>query len=617
LFAVIARSTGSLVTDAIDEVAARLRGCRAAAIWKDSALRGAAAAATAGTLPQDVFDQQPLVSPDLVFVCRVRLDNRAELAAGLGMSKADEESSADSTLLRMAYLRWAEGCVHKIIGDFAFAAWHPQSAKLTAAVDHAGNARLYWARVPGGLALAGELAALLAHPDVSGAPDLVSLARMLDAGLDRSSTPFLAVRALTGGHWLRWTNGGIRIERWWNPETSPTTRLRDAGEYVDRARELLERAVRAQSRSSGAVASTLSGGLDSGLVTSILARQLAQSGATLTAYTSVPEPGMPTFPRRHWEPDDSPYVGEVTQSHANLRHERVHPAGRSSIALMPELFRTERVPMKSISNLIWMDAISRKAVASSAPVILTGAAGNATISWSGAGGVGELLRDRRFGDAVSHARLVVGADKRPLWRMLAGHAKHTFVRHRDWHRPANSLRFVRAKWRQSTTERQGAFARNGSARANWLAFVTTPKTVWSPDLMAQRGADWRDPTGDRRLTEALLTFPLAAFAQEGLPRGLARAVGRGLLPESVRLRRTRGAQVPELASLIARDAGRFAAACDAMSASPMCADFLDLGELRSSLGRIVAGEIDPIPAAAFERAFGVGHFLLHLDRSHE
>jgi hypothetical protein len=72
-------------------------------------------------------------------------------------------------------------------------------------------------------------------------------------------------------------------------------------------------------------------------------------------------------------------AGEVAQSHANFRHEVVYPAGRSSIALLPGLFRTERVPMKSISNLLWMDSISR-----------------ATLSWTGLGGVGELLRAGRF-----------------------------------------------------------------------------------------------------------------------------------------------------------------------------------------------------------------------------
>ena len=572
----------------------------------------AAAATTAGTLPEDVFDRQPLVSDDLVFVCRARLDNRAELERMLG--SGDTKAAADSTLLCDAYQRWGDECVHRITGDFAFVAWHPSAARLTAAVDHGGAARLFWASVPSGIAASGELAALLTHPDVSKAPDFTALARMLDAGIDRASTPYSAVRALPGGHWLRWSNAGVHIERWWKPDQKAGLVFQDPTGYAEHALTLLERAVAAQSRSVGGVSTSLSGGLDSGLVTAIAANRFASDGTPLTAYTSVPEPGLPLQTRANWEADDGPYARDVAARYPNIRHRLIHPAGRSSIDVMPALFDTERIPMKSVSNLSWIDTISRECVAAASPVILNGGVGNATISYSGAGALIELLWGRRFGAAIAHARAMSKAEGRPLWHMLASYSKQALLRRQAWRSPALSLNFVRADMRPSVDQRVGMFAEHGNSRARWLAFATTPKTTWSADLLAQRGADWRDPTGDRRLIEALLTFPLAAFTANGHSRGLARTLGQGLLPDSVRLRRTRGAQVPELPALIARDGVRYGAVLTAMQSSPACLELLNIAALHAALHRVVAGDLDAQAAAAFERAFGVGYFLLSLDR---
>ncbi len=61
--------------------------------------------------------------------------------------------------------------------------------------------------------------------------------------------------------------------------------------------------------------------------------------------------------------------------------------------------------------------------------------------------------------------------------------------------------------------------------------MTLAGNQWAADAIAQEGIEDRDPTGDRRLIELLLSFPLEAFSIAGWPRGLARAMGQGLIPD--------------------------------------------------------------------------------------
>ena len=80
MFFVLAGPPTSLEERVVGAFTARQRAC-VPRIWIDAHRRGAAGARIAGTLPEDAHDAQPLCDVDLVFVCRVRLDNRAEILA--------------------------------------------------------------------------------------------------------------------------------------------------------------------------------------------------------------------------------------------------------------------------------------------------------------------------------------------------------------------------------------------------------------------------------------------------------------------------------------------------------------------------------------------------------
>jgi asparagine synthetase B (glutamine-hydrolysing) len=147
-------------------------------------------------------------------------------------------------------------------------------------------------------------------------------------------------------------------------------------------------------------------------------------------------------------------------------------------------------------------------------------------------------------------------------------------------------------------------------RQGMVDFMAAPARIWGIDAMAHCGVEMRDPTADRELMETLLSLPPEMFLMGGRSRGLVREMGLGFVPDSIRLRRRRGAQTPETSSLIARHAPAYRDALDRVATSAECREFLRLDVLRDAVEHLASGVIDNEAAAGIDRALDVGTFLL-------
>ena len=117
------------------------------------------------SLPEDDFDRQPLVDLDRwLFVADVRLDNRSEVAAALGI---DATTLSDGDLLFRALLAWSESALDRISGDFAFALFDSVEGKLLLGRDPTGQRPLFYACGPGFAAFASMPNAIAASRGVT------------------------------------------------------------------------------------------------------------------------------------------------------------------------------------------------------------------------------------------------------------------------------------------------------------------------------------------------------------------------------------------------------------------------------------------------------------------
>jgi asparagine synthase (glutamine-hydrolysing) len=188
-------------------------------------------------------------------------------------------SRTDSEVVVHAYEEWGDDCVARFNGMFAFAIWDKPRRTLFLARDRFGIKPLYWYVGDGALVFGSEIKAILQYPGVRrdvcyGALD--EYFSFQNVFSDR--TLFDGVRLLPPGHALTVRldePASIEPRRYWDfpapDESSPAPDAREAAEQVH---SLFVNAVTRQLVSDVPIGSYLSGGLDSGAVTTVAAGRL-------------------------------------------------------------------------------------------------------------------------------------------------------------------------------------------------------------------------------------------------------------------------------------------------------------------------------------------------------
>ena len=171
-------------------------------------------------LPEDRFDQQPLSAEGVTaLVADIRLDNRAELGAELGLSTQQAAVMADSELLLAAWQRWHEQCVDHLSGAFSFAVWNEQEQHLFLARDHTGERPLFYTSTANSFAFASMPKGLHRLPFVTAEVDEDYLARYLTlANIPIEQTIFRNMRRLPSGCALSVHREKTKLWRHWRTD---------------------------------------------------------------------------------------------------------------------------------------------------------------------------------------------------------------------------------------------------------------------------------------------------------------------------------------------------------------------------------------------------------------
>jgi asparagine synthase (glutamine-hydrolysing) len=596
MFAAMAGETGCQASE-IAAMAAALPGRSGddSNLWLDESGAFAAASRLVILLPEDAFDTQPFVDHELIFVCRARLDDRAGLLQQLQIDSAQGATLSDARILRECYKKWRDETPQHVYGDFAFVAWERWSRRTVAATDHLGNFRLFYCRAAGRILLASQLSALLACPVVHPGLDLKSLALLSSGKPAPERTMYEGIKALSGGELLIHQDGMLRVERWWHPDTAPREVHAQSRDYVEEARALFDSAVASRLRARGGVVTTLSGGLDSALVAVTAARQMHLSGKVLEAFTAISQPGLPISQQPGPDDDATPWATAVADFQPNIRQRLVSPVGLIPLDILPLVHALSHTPVVNPVQLVWRWQMSARAAHNRVRVILCGDHGNRSISYAGDLSDANFIRLRRIAGAALHT-----------WDRVKCIGTQPHAR--------NSLSLM-AVVRREHEEPEAVQSAPGE-RELFVHAMTTPQSAARADFMAHFGVEWLDPTGDRKLLERLLSFPLHIFRVGNRPRGLARQLGRGLIPDSVRLRRTRHVQFPDQTAWFALRAGDYQRLLQSIRASSACAFFLDIPGLESLLERLCAGSGTAAEAMTVHRALDAGQFALQFEATH-
>lgn len=222
-----------------------------------------------------------------------RIDARPELIRELQPhGRHCAAAAADCELILHAYAVWGEECVQHLLGDFAFAIWDGRARRLFCARDHFGIKPFCYAQASGSLVFSNTLDAIRLHPLVPGDLNDQAIADFLLFGwnLEFDSTAFSGIFRLPPAHTLAWSEGGLRIRRYWALPLEEPVRYSRPTECVKHFQELLRTAVSDRLRTSS-VGVLMSGGLDSTSVAATAKELLSRrpSGYDLRAHTAIDE----------------------------------------------------------------------------------------------------------------------------------------------------------------------------------------------------------------------------------------------------------------------------------------------------------------------------------------
>jgi asparagine synthase (glutamine-hydrolysing) len=555
---------------------------------------------------EDGFEAQPLVfqinlshsrSAAAVLVADARIYNRAQLGHEMDLRAAEMDSLPDSAFVLKAWQRWGQDCVQHLIGAFSFAVWDGQSRQLFLARDHAGERPLYFIKTAFSFAFASSARALLVCPGVSGELDETTLAHDL-IGLPPQPfrTRFRDVRTVLPGHCMLVSENDAEVlpGRYWSYDRLPPTRFSRDQDYVDAFLEIFDEAVLCRLRTTGEIASDLSAGLDSGSVTATAARLMAGTDKRLTAFTAVPCAAFSGVIRRDCIADEGPYAAEVARLYPNIDHRLVDSSGSDMVREMERSFAFLDGPLGAPLNQIWINLILDQVVGAGANVLLTGALGNATISYSG----GDIIRESfRRGHWLKAFRQAVELRRSGVSSGRAA-ASLTFLSLLPWAlrtRLDPSMRGISLEHSAILPERGRALNLVDQIRRyGFLSKSGLPPLMDSffhasvPgdfDLMANSGwgIELRDPTADKRVFEYCASIPLEQYMVDKPGRSLIRRAMHGRLPDSTLDRRERGLQAADWYESLTRVRAEIAAEIVLLERSPGARRLLDLDRLRSAV----------------------------------
>jgi asparagine synthase (glutamine-hydrolysing) len=503
------------------------------------------------TTPESLEEVQPHRDETgaLVLIFDGRIDNGAELRSLLDEQGLHARDATDAEVVLRSYQCWGEACVEKLLGDFSLALWDARAQSLLCARDAMGIKPLYYFDDGRVFACASEVAGILAYTGFDGRLNEGVIGEILSNRTPScDETLYASIKRLWPAHTMRVGRETTVSRRFFDLDFNKDLRYRNDNEYAEHFLALFKESLKCRLRAIGPVASHLSGGIDSSsIVCATLA--MARSGELprldLRTYSIV-------FPGKPW--DESGYIREVAE-HYGIQTNLFEPLAPDRIDLAKAVSKHRDLPEYPSTSC--GTELRRRAAADGCRVILTGEGGDEWLSASRChladllrrGRLAPLLRELR-GAAdpefnLGPARIFVADALLPLlprWinrlrRKLTGRARS----YPDWIEPdfARRISLENRLHPPPPSVPPTTLAR----RDNYNFFHDGEWHVAMDRLeryLIETGLEGRHPLSDRRIVEFAWAIPEDQRTRLGRNRAIVRNAMRGILPERIRTRATKG-----------------------------------------------------------------------------
>lgn len=442
--------------------------------------------------------------------------------------------------------------------DFALALWDGEERALYLARAPLSAFGLAYRHSAGGAAFATLASALWDCGDVDVGRLVLPLLR--EPVFGAPTTAFRDVALVACGTLVRIDRRGAIKKQFWDPASIDSVDRSDADAAANLRRMTQSAVADALDGTGGDVASYLSAGRDSGIVTALAARQLADRRQDVAAYTAVPIDGYDRVAGRYLY-DERAGAGEVASLHPNIVHHVYRPGPFHLCAALDRANRHLPAPYGTPVNLAWYYGIQAEAARRGARLLLSGGTGNLTLSNGGPWALSDLLDDSllAWGKAVRAAVRAPGAS---LLNLLAtsvgGRVPAAVYRAAEFatrRRPSDAPPlFLKSALRHAfmTSGRTDDRRPPRSYRASLTAALAATD-LHDPNEEALHGLAVRDPTADLRVVRAALELTPRQIASPYDRRPMFERAFADVLPASTLRSPLRGAQSADWNQVICPD----------------------------------------------------------------
>jgi asparagine synthase (glutamine-hydrolysing) len=307
---------------------------------------------------------QPLRKGSLTLAYNGELYNYRELRAELIGAGARFTTESDTEVVLEAWRHWGPKALDKFRGMFAFALADTDSGELILARDPLGIKPLLYAERGDGVVFASELKAIIA----AFGPELrvdagAMVASMLYYWVPEQRCAIRGVHKLPAGSWARIRPGARpEVSHYWRVQDVAATMAGQPGRDGPDLAAVIEESVRAHLVADVPVASFLSGGLDSSIIT-VLAHKDADSVDAYTITFRQQDRGLEAMP------DDAVYARKVARQFGVRLHEiELSPDVAAMLPRMVDILDEPIGDPAAINTLLMCDAARDNGV----KVILSG-----------------------------------------------------------------------------------------------------------------------------------------------------------------------------------------------------------------------------------------------------
>ena len=240
----------------------------------------------------NVRSNQPFVDDGLVLTFNGEIYNYLEVRETLKRRGHVFHTNSDTEVVVRAYREWGETLVDHLEGMWAFAIFDPSAGKLVLSRDPFGEKPLYTMRTPEGLYFGSEIKFI---KELSRRTPQIShekVRRFLAHGyrdVFKSPTSFFKEVSPLPSASIVTLNGqnDPTPHIYWAPKFDPTDMTMDAA--IEGVREKLFHAIKIRLRADVPIALTLSGGVDSNVISGIAVKHFEQDLHTFSMLESEPD----------------------------------------------------------------------------------------------------------------------------------------------------------------------------------------------------------------------------------------------------------------------------------------------------------------------------------------